>query len=201
MDERRTNEHGQADPVAAALDRFVERYLAAYPELDDPCDPAWRSPCETGEPFTDGSGEQRVPWQPLRRHGPVDDFAGLERALETPVHPDIRSYYGRYWSGGLEAEAAQGHVSLLLLWNPEDAERLIENLIGHALAKRRARSPFTVFFACTEPESDLFLSVDNDSGRIVLEEPGRKPLREVAASLAEFLDGLRPAPPHLHPER
>lgn len=134
-------------------------------------------------------------WQPLRRQDGADDFAGLERALELSIHPDIKRYYGRYWSGGLEAEADEGHVSLLLLWNGEDADRLVENLIGHALAKRRARTPFTVFFACTEPESDLFLSVDNETGKVVLEAPGQKPLRVVAESLAQFLAVLRPASP------
>ena len=86
-------------------------------------------------------------------------------------------------------------MSLILLWNPADAERLVENLIGHALAKRRARAPFTVFFACTEPESDLFLSVDNETGEVVLEAPGAKPMRTVAPSLTVFLRGLVPAAP------
>jgi SecY interacting protein Syd len=58
-----------------------------------------------------------------------------------------------------------------------------------------------VFFACTEAESDLFLTVDNASGAVMLERPGYKPLRQVAASLAECLAPLEPAPPNLHPER
>ncbi len=187
-------------PVGAALDAFVARYLERYPSLEDVFDPQWRSPCETGEPYA-ADGEHRVPWRPLRRPEGADDFAGLERALELTVHPDVKAYYGRYWSGGLEAEAPDGHVSLLLLWNPEDAERLVENLIGHALAQRRSRNPFSIFFACTEADSELFLSVENESGRVLLEAPGRKPLRVVAESLAEFLATLTPAPPELHPQR
>lgn len=188
-------------PVVAALDAFVTRYLEAFPHLEEPFDPDWRSPCERDEPYLDARGERRVAWRPLRREPPVDHFQGLERALETPIHPDVKAFYGRYWSGGLEAEAADGHVSLLLLWNADDADRLIENLIGHALAQRRARAPLSVFFACTEADSDLFLSVDNHSGQVVLEAPGQRPLRTVAPTLADFLDGLRPAPPGLHPER
>jgi SecY interacting protein Syd len=189
------------DSLNRALDGFVDRYCRAYPQLHDRFDPDWRSPCELGEPWTNDAGVSQCAWQPLRRHGAVGDFAGLERALETVIHPDIKTYYGRYWSGGLEAEAGDGHVSLLFLWNPQDADRLVENLIGHALAKQRARAPFTVFFACTEPESDLFLAIDNASGAVVLEEPGRKPLRTVAADLASFLESLSPAPPETHPER
>ncbi len=186
--------------VSNELDAFVARYLQQYPQLVDPFDPQWRSPCEAAEPFMSPDGVQLVSWKPLRRAF-ADDFAGLERALEAPIHADIKAYYGAFWSGGLEATAQDGHVSLILLWNPSDAERLVENLIGHALAKRRARTPFTVFFACTEPESDLFLSVDNTSGEVVLEAPGAKPLRTVAPSLTVFLRGLAPAAPWMHPER
>lgn len=186
--------------VSTELHAFVERYLALYPRITDPFDAQWRSPCENGEPFMAADDVQMISWRPMQRAF-ADDFAGLERALEVPIHPDIKAYYGAFWSGGLEATAADGHVSLILLWNPSDAERLVENLIGHAMAKQRARSPFTVFFACTEPGSELFLSVDNTSGAVVVEAPGAKPLRTVAPSLAVFLRGLEPAAPGMHPER
>ena len=186
--------------VAVELGAFVDRYLARYPELADPFDPQWRSPCELGEPRQSADGVPVISWHPVKRAF-ADDFAGLERALELAIHPDIKAYYGAFWSGGLEATAKQGHVSLILPWNPADIERLVENLIGHALAKRRVRAPFTVFFACTEPDSDLFLSVDNASGEIVLEAPGAKPLRTVAPSLTVFLRGIEPASPGMHPQR
>ncbi len=186
--------------VARELERFVVRYLERYPELYEPYDPEWRSPCETGPPVTTLDGAEVVPWQPVTRRF-ADDFAGLERALETGIHPDIKAWYGSYWSGDLEATAPDGHVSLLFLWNAQDAERLVENLIGHAMAKQRAKSEFSVFFACTEPDSELFLSVENRSGQVLLEKPGYPPVRTVAESLAEFLRLLEPAPPDLHPER
>ncbi len=186
--------------TAKALTNFVDQYQAVYPHLTEVYDPDWRSPCECGEPFVDAQGVTRVPWRPLRR-SIHNDFAGLENALELTVHQDVKDYYGAYWSGGLEADAPQGPVSLIFLWNTDDANRLIENLLGHALAKKRSRSPFTVFFACTTADSDLFLSVDNASGEVLLEKPGYKPIEVVAANLAEFLDGLTPAPPERHPER
>ena len=193
-------------PLDAALDDFVTRYRAIFPELHEPFDPEWRSPCELGEPFAGDDGATLTRWQPLRRSSlespdPAGDFAALERALEFEIHPDVKRYYARYWSGGLEATASDGPVSLILLWNPADADRLAENLIGHALAKRRARAGFSVFFACTEADSELFLSIDNDSGAVVLEKPGYKPIRTVADSLAAFIATLEPASPALHPER
>ncbi len=186
--------------VSDTLRRFVDLYVHAYPDLTEVFDPDWRSPCEVDEPYPGPGGVEVVRWRPVRRRY-ADDFAGLENALELTIHPDIKAYYGAYWSGGLEAAAPDGHVSLIFLWNDADAERLVENLIGHALAKQRARAPFSVFFACTEADSELFLSVENETGRVLLERPGYKPIRTVAESLPEFLAVLAPRSPNLHPER
>jgi len=190
--------------VQRALENFVSDYQRTYPRLSEIFDPEWRSPCECGEPYTDASGIVRVPWRPLPRKldtAVAHDFAGLENALEVTIHPDLKAYYGSYWSGGLEAEAPQGHVSLIFLWNPQDADRLIANLIGHALAKRRQKAPLSVFFACTEVDSELFLSLDNATGQVLLEKPGRRSVEVVADDLAGFIGSLVPAEPNLHPER
>ena len=174
--------------VAEALEPFVTRYVTANPELFEEYDAAWRSPCELAPP-TRG----RVRWRPFARTQAAADFAGLENALEIEIHPAIKSYYGSFWSATLEAEASEGHVSLLFLWNQDDADRLVENLIGHALQKRRRRQPFNVFFACTERDSELYLVVDNETGEVLLEAPDRPPLRKVADDLASFLATLTPA--------
>ena len=182
--------------LVETLDAFIEQYIDTNPLLVDVHDPRWRSACEVSQPYRDSNGVDHIDWQPLKRtHATTpNDFTGLERALDLEIHEDLKSYYGRYWSGGLEAKAEQGHVSLLFLWNEDDVVRLTENLVGHALAKRRSKSAFSVFFACTEEDSELFLSVENHSGRVVLERPGYKPLRTVAECLDEFLNGLVPAP-------
>ncbi len=187
--------------VGEALAEFMDHTLKTYPDLRAPFDPDWRSACEVGEPFETDAGTV-IAWRPVPRHpdSVAEDFTPLERALELTIHPDIKAYWGAYWAAGLEAEAADGHVSLLFPWNPEDLERLNENLIGHALSKKVAKGhTMTVFFACTEPDSELFLSVDNDSGAVLLEKPGFKPIRQVAPDLAGFISTLVPAPPELHP--
>ncbi len=177
----------------AAIETFFEHYQKSFEQLITTHDPQWPSPCEIGEPWQDKDGGSWIAWQPIRRHSTAEDFAGLENALEMPIHPDIKAHYGHFWSANLEAEAPDGHVSLLYLWNQEDVDRLVENLIGHAVACRHNRTPFSVFFACTEPDSDLFLTINNSTGEVQLEEPGKPPLRVVAASLAEFFDVLVPA--------
>jgi len=186
--------------VRTALDHFIADTRMSYPELTVPFDADWRSPCEIGDPHRGGDGKDQICWQPTPRHPgtTIDDFEPLERALEIEAHPDIKAYYAGYWSAGLEAEAVDGHVSLLFLWNLEDVARLNENLIGHAMAKRGSKSSMSIFFACTDPDSELFLTVENDSGIVLLEKPGYKPVRQIAESLSSFLETLVPRPPEIH---
>lgn len=148
-------------------------------------DAEWRSACEIHQ-----EGEN-THWQPTPQQTSVD-FSGLANAVGRPIHPDICAYYGSYWAGTLEATSNEGHVSLIQLWNQDDFDRLIANLIGHLMAKQKIRQPFTVFFANTEPDSELFLGIDNDSGKIVLEEPGKPVVREVEQDIVTFLNRLSP---------
>ncbi|MBT7334452.1 MAG: SecY-interacting protein Syd [Gammaproteobacteria bacterium] len=180
--------------LTEALDAFFQPLLNNHHHLYVEHDKQWPSVCEIGEPRRDAEGLCWTQWQPVRRHIPANDFAGLEAALEIQLHRDIKTYYSRYWSANLDATAPEGPVNLLFLWSPKDAERMVENLIGHAVACRHNRTPFSVFFACTEPDSDLFLTINNDSGEVQLETPGESPLRSVAPSLEAFMTQLIPAP-------
>jgi len=149
-------------------------------------DPAWPSQCQVGEPDADGL----IRWRPLERDTAAD-FSGLESALDVDIHPDIKSFYGSYWGAAIEMQAAEGGVTLIQVWNSADFDRLVENIIGDAMAKQRMKAPLTVFIACTD-EEEYTLSVDNESGCVVLEEPGSPPIREVSPSLVEFLERLQP---------
>ena len=184
-----------------ALEELVNATLALTDSglLQSNFDPDWRSPCEVR------TTDDLTYWKPVsqagqsERHDPVD-FSGLANALEAEIHPDIVKFYGHYWSGTLEAESQEGRVSLIQLWNPEDFDRLIRNLIGHAMVKQRQKQPFSVFIANTEPDSELFLSIDNTTGVVLLEEPGKQPIREVEADVHAFLRRLQPKirPPDIY---
>ena len=177
--------------VKAALDHVLRRYVdhcqhitGALPTQDH--DPKWPSESEIGEPNADGT----IHWRPRERNAAAD-FSGLESALDVDIHPDIKSFYGSYWGASIEMQAAEGGVTLIQVWNSADFDRLGENIIGHAMAKQRMKAPLTVFIGCTD-EEEYMLSVENESGRVVLEEPGSPPTREVSPSLVEFLERLQP---------
>ena len=174
-----------------ALERLLRRYVencervtGAPPTTEH--EAAWPSACQAGPPDADG----RIHWEP-RERDTAADFGGLERALDVAIHPDIKSFYGSFWADTMELTAEEGGLTLIQVWNDDDFDRLTENIIGHAMAKQRVRAPLTVFIAVAD-EGELMLSVDNDTGSVVLEEPGSPPIREVSPSLAKFLDRLEP---------
>jgi SecY interacting protein Syd len=163
----------QADAVQASLARLLSRWVNAVHDRFDrlPClqhDDEWPSSCIVAGPDAHGL----VQWQPLAREHRAD-FSGIEGALETRLHAD-------------------SPLTLLQVWSDRDFDRLLENLLGHAFGQRRAGQALSVFIAVTD-EDDLNLCVNNESGNVVLERPGEEPLREIAPSLAVFLDALEPA--------
>ncbi len=175
--------------VYDSLRDFFERALEAAGDRSFRAryDPDWRSDCELHQ-----QGEVTF-WRPLEQIPPVC-FSGLANAAGQDIHPDISAYYGSFWAGTILARSREGEASLIQLWNPDDFERLIANLIGHLLMKQRARQPFTVFFANTGMDSQYFLSIDNETGTVLLEEPGKPPIREVETDISTFLRRLTPVP-------
>ena len=188
------------DPVTSALNSFIQRSLKATESgfFTSEFDPEWTSPCEFEH--TDAISH----WRPVQQNtiSPVQglDFSGLANAVEAPIHKDIKSYYSSFWSGSLQGKTDEGQISLIQLWNQEDFERLIENLVGHLFMKNREKQPFTVFFATTEEHSELFLSIDNATGKVLLEEPGKPAVREVESDIVTFLSRIDadPSPPVIY---
>ena len=169
--------------VRNALQRLIDDTLALSESGYLSChqDPDWPSPCEVGAP-----GQ----WRPVAQSSPLN-FDGLANAAEAPIHPDVIEFYQSFWGGHLQANAEEGPLSLIQLWNNDDFDHLIENLVGHLFMKNQSKAPFTIFFANTDPDTDFFLSVHNESGVVLLEEPGKPPHREVAQNLSLFLSRLK----------
>ena len=49
-----------------------------------------------------------------------------------------------------------------------------------------------MFFATTDPGSEYFLSIENITGSIVLEEPTNKKIREIDSGINTFLERIAP---------
>ena len=174
------------DAIGRTLETLFERFVARNGNgprqyLERPWEADWESACVRGGVEADG----QVRWQPARQQPPAD-FSDLEAALEVPLHPDIRAFFGTWWSDHVPVTYEGVPCDLLFVWNRADLEMLQANLIGHALEKRRIGEPLTVFFAAVD--DFRFLSVDNTTGAVVLETLGRRGPEPVLDTLACFLD-------------
>ncbi len=131
-----------------------------------------------------------IHWQP-RANGDMSIFKGLEQGLETTIHKDLKAFYGSYWSNGIDCISPTGPIHLLQVWNEADLDILRENLLGHAFMKQKKRQPLTFFVAVADGENVVV--IDNSSGEICLEVPGRRPHARLAPNMTEFIRELSAA--------
>lgn len=179
-----------AESLEKQFDIWIESFQSQYQEQNKAMtvefDEQFISPCQQSEP----NQEREIEWKPVLRDD-LADFSGVEHALELTLHPDIKSFYGRYWSEHLNAQSTRGQLQLLQAWNLDDFDRLLQNLIGHVLMKQKLGQRITLFLAVTD-EEDFIITMDNENGNIMLEQVGLEPRETLADNLAEFLSQLTP---------
>ncbi|KZZ10542.1 hypothetical protein A3749_10885, partial [Oleiphilus sp. HI0078] len=147
------------------------------------CDPIWPSPCAVSIVKDCHYWRHKE-----KRSGNI--FASLEDALETKFHPDFHAFFESYWANGMRVEHPLVDFALIQTWNEEDQERLKENILGHCFAKLKNKQSLTLFIGCTD--SNEVVSIENHSGKVILERPGRKDYKELADNLESFLLALNP---------
>ncbi|MDC0601802.1 SecY-interacting protein [Aliiglaciecola sp.] len=177
--------------IHSALQRFVSDYVNLHETEQQPMviqfDPQWPSPCY--QSF--GEQNEWVNWKPVRQDQGLS-LSDFENALEMKIDPQLADYFTSFWSDNLNAKTQRGSLQLLMPWNADDFERLQQNLIAHVLMKRRLDQKDTLFFAVTD-EEDFIISVDNESGQVVLEQVGLEPQEVLADDLVSFLNQLEPS--------
>lgn len=178
-------------PEFLALDALLKRFVSSIkletgllPVLTD--SGLGDSECIRGIDASE-SGQH---WRPVER-ADSKIFEGLEQALELRFPDALKIFYGSFWSESIYVEHSSGLVfQLIQLWNPEDEERLKENILGHVFAKRKNRLPINYFIACTDGNEVVCL--DHESGKVILERPGYRSHQVLAESLDQFLLELNP---------
>ncbi|WP_427976850.1 SecY-interacting protein [Agarivorans sp.] len=171
-----------SSPLSVVFSKFEQDWqINGYPSID--YDPDWLSPCQLGE-----EQNGNILWKPFLREQ-QGDFSGIEHALELPLHASVKAFYGDYFSAGLVMDYQQNRIELVQAWNEQDFEMLLENIIGHLLMQRRLKQKATVFIATTDDEMKV-VSIDNDSGEVVLEQLGKGIELVLASCLDEFLAKL-----------
>lgn len=177
------------NPTFLALDSLLTRYVNLFHATEKKLpsvkfDSTWPSPCQVE---ADQSG--LVYWRPHERNQ-IQLFAGLEKSLEFSFHNDIKQFYGSFWSNGVSVEREDINFNLIQIWNEEDEQQLLENMLGHIFAKIKAKLPISFFIGCGFGEDVICL--EQETGQIVIEQPGKKVQKVLAPNLESFLISLTP---------
>ena len=149
-------------------------------------DPQWTSPCE----LASGTEGEMSQWQWQNQTGQLS-FVDVEQALELSFNEAITTYYNTIYSGALFATFGEHQIELLQIWNNSDFERLSQNIIGHILMQRRLKQQHTVFIGCIV-NGEQMLSIDNNTGAVLLEIPGATQRTVLCGSLSEFFSQAQP---------
>lgn len=178
-----------ADQVICALSDVFARWFAYQQQrgilVCCPEDEKRLSPCRYDP-------ENPALWKVWERPQSVS-LHNIASALECVFHPAIHAYYGHGFAGQISASFKGLAVTLVQPWNDEDFERLQENMVAHVMMLRRLKLPLTLFLA-TVPNELQVISLDNESGAVVLEQLGQPKRWVLADSLPAFLQRLSPLP-------
>lgn len=179
-----------ATDLNKTLDQLIECYQQQVSPLVTEYVEDWQSPI-----YGEVIDQDSVHWRAVKQQ-PTLDFSALEEALEIEFHPSVKDFFGRWYAGDLSVvyhQAEEHHpVSLLQVQAAEDGERLLENITGHILMKRKLKQPETIFIGMAEEADDLLLTIDNDSGAVGLEWIGKQQHLQLTDGLAQFLQCCSP---------
>jgi SecY interacting protein Syd len=167
------------DDVRAILESLLARHDGYRVEHDT----EWVSPCEVGEPDSDGM----VVWRavPMERE---PDLTIVELQLGAPLDSGVKAFFESFWAGLVSSRHSGEPVMLMTSWNEEALDKLLRNLAIHVAMQQKDGVRVTIPIANTD--SDLYFAVALDTGEVVLEEAGRGNGRVVAPNLRQFLAEL-----------
>ncbi|RKF18109.1 SecY-interacting protein Syd [Alginatibacterium sediminis] len=118
------------------------------------------------------------------------DFSDIETALETKLHSSIKDFYGLFYGGHWTGYFRSLSVQLVGVWDNDDFDIFAKNMISHILMQRRLKQKDSVFVASTNDDM-VVVSIDNESGELILERLGQGRLKLLAPNLDQFLQQLK----------
>ena len=169
--------------ISDALDGFFNKKQQEQQKWLD-YDPDWPSPCVVDV----NDAQNSCSWRAIKRTD-MATLSNINDALGLELHADIVAFYCSFYAPTLDAEFDGNQLSLIQAWNEQDFTILQENIIGHLLMKQKLKQAPTVFIAATD-DDQYIISIDNNSGAVMLEMVGKQPNRKLADNLADFMSAL-----------
>ncbi|XKM13435.1 SecY-interacting protein [Orbaceae bacterium ac157xtp] len=145
------------------------------------------SPCIVDKPID--SDEMVVFWQAVPSD--LHTLNIVEQVVNLKIRDEAHQFYGTQYAGDMQAMFGDLRLTLIQVWSEDDFSRLEQNLISHLSMQRRLKRKPTLFIATTDDETKI-ISIDNQTGSIILEDLIANESTLLAENLSLFLSQLIP---------
>lgn len=171
-----------------ALKDFTQRYVD---EWQATChhDPKSYELYDIASPCITSTHDSAVFWRPV----PAQDHSLtiVEQVIFITLHPDAHDFYQTQYAGDMAATFNGLSLTLIQIWNDDDFSRLEQNLIAHLNMQKKLKRRPSVFIASTSDNTEI-ITIDNQTGNIMLERLVDNENQILADNLTEFLAQLKP---------
>ncbi|WP_392563260.1 SecY-interacting protein [Orbus wheelerorum] len=128
-------------------------------------------------------------WLPIRPSPHTLNI--VEEVVNIRIHDDAHLFYGTQYAGDMKAQWNHLSLSLLQIWSDDDFSRLEQNIIAHLTMQKRLKRRPSIFIATTDDETEI-VSIDNQTGNVILEKLITNETDVLADDLDAFLSSLKP---------
>ncbi|WP_392552355.1 SecY-interacting protein [Orbus wheelerorum] len=128
-------------------------------------------------------------WLPIRPSPHTLNI--VEEVINIRIHDDAHLFYGTQYAGDMKAQWNHLSLSLLQIWSDDDFSRLEQNIIAHLTMQKRLKRRPSIFIATTDDETEI-VSIDNQTGNVILEKLITNETDVLADDLDAFLSSLKP---------
>lgn len=115
----------------------------------------------------------------------------VEEVIDIKIHSDAHFFYGTQYAADMCAHFNHLNLKLVQVWSEEDFSRLEQNLIAHLTMQKKLKRRPSIFIATTDDETEI-ISIDNQTGAVILEKLIENKFDILSDSLNEFLLSLKP---------
>jgi len=115
----------------------------------------------------------------------------VEEVVNIRIHDDAHLFYGTQYAADMQAKFHHLSLSLIQVWSDDDFSRLEQNIIAHLMMQKKLKRRPSIFIATTDDETEI-ITIDNQTGKIILEKLITNETEVLADDLNVFLKSLKP---------
>lgn len=167
---------------------FTQRYIKLW-HTNMNHDPKSEELYGIASPCITKTEDLAVFWLPVQTNQHNLDI--VEEVIDLTINPAAHLFYGSQYAGDMKAQLNDLSICLLQVWSDDDFSQLEQNIINHLLMQKKLKRRPSIFIATTDDETSI-ISIDNQTGKIILEKLVTNEIEVLADDIDSFIDSLKP---------